>query len=175
MEDRTKKERNIDKFIAYLKTNPNTNYTQAARVMHKTPRTIHNWCKERSIGLSTASAASRPSPSYNFTVPYTSVHPRAQSQSHSSSDDLDKIIDTFDKVEAFKDRVRKRVEDSRSAFGPGSSPRQAESAEEYEPRLKLQTVHVHQRTKDEMLRSVILPLGDYVAQLLIRFLGRGSK
>ena len=177
MEDRTKKERNIDKFIAYLKTNPNANYTQAVRVMHKTPRTIHNWCKELGIGLSTASAASRPSPSYNFTVPYTSVHPRAQSQSHSSSesDDLDKIIDTFDKVEAFKDRVRKRVEDSRSAFGPGSSPRQAESAEEYEARLNFESERAHQRAKDEMLRSVMLPLGDYVAQLLIRFLDRGSK
>jgi len=175
MDDRTKKERNIDKLVTYLKNNPNTSYAQAAKAMHKSPRTIYNWCKERNTKLSTASAASRPSLSYNFTVPYTSVHPRAQSQSHSSSDDLDKIIDTFDKVEAFKDRVRKRVEDSRSAFGPGSSPRQAESAEEYEARLNFESERAHQRAKDEMLRSVMLPLGDYVAQLLIRFLDRGSK
>ena len=166
MDDRTKKERNIDKLVTYLKANPNATYAQAAKAMHKSHRTIYNWCKELGIKLATASAAIRPSPSYDFTAPRTSFTPRAQSQSYSSMGDVGKIIDTLDKVEAFKDRVRKQVEDSKPP---------AESLAVYEARLNFESERAHQQTKDEMLKSVILPLGDYFAQLLIKFLGGDSK
>jgi len=157
--------------MAYLKTNPNTNYAQAAKAMHKTPRTIHNWCGEWNIKLPTASAASQPSPSYDFMVPHASVHPRAQSQSYFSLDDLGKTIDDLNKFETFKNRLRKEIEDSRPAFGPGSAPRQAKSAEEYETLVNLDIKRAHEQAKDEMLKSVLLPLSDFLGQLLVRLFG----
>jgi len=159
------KEQNINKLRAYLKTNPNTNYAQAAKAMHKTPRTIRNWCGEWNIKLPTASAAGQLSP------PHASVHPRAQSQSYFSLDDLGKTIDDLNKFETFKNRLRKEIEDSRPAFGPGSAPRQAKSAEEYETLVNLDIKRAHEQAKDEMLKSVLLPLSDFLGQLLVRLFG----
>ena len=166
MNDRTKKERNIDKLVAYLKTNPNTTYAQAAKVMHKSPRTIYNWCKERDTKLSTASAASQPSPSYNFTVPPTPVQPRTHSQSYSSMDDISKFFDNAFRLEALKDMFQKKAEDHRPP---------AESFEMYVARRNFESECAHRQAKDEMLRSLILPLGDYIAQSLIQFFGGPKK
>ena len=157
--------------MAYLKTNPNANCAQAAKAMHKTPRTIHNWCEEWNIKLPTASAAGQLSPSYDFMVPHVPVHPRAQSQSYSWVDDLAKFIDNLNKFETFKDRLRKEVEDSRPAFGPGSAPRQAKSVEEYKMLVNLDSKRAHEQAREEMLKSVLLPLSDLLGQLLVRLFG----
>jgi len=167
MDDRTKKERNIDKLVIYLKNNPNTNCAQAAKVMHKSPRTIYNWCKERNVGLPTASAARRPSPSYDFTAPRTSPTPRAQSQSHSSMDEVGKFLDNAERIETFKDRLIKDAKDR--------DPRRVESIDEYIARQEVDGEYAHRRAKDEMLKSIILPLGDYVAQRVIQYLEQSSK
>jgi len=166
MNDRTKKERNIDRLVAYLKTNPNTTYAQAAKVMHKSPRTIYNWCKERDTKLSTSSATSQPFPSYNFTVPPTPVQPRTRSQTHSSMDDVGRALDNAFRLLELKDMLQANAE----AHNPPP-----ESFEMYQARLNFESKRAHRQAKDKMLESIMLPMGDYLAQLLIQLFGGSQK
>ena len=166
MNDRTKKERNIDKLVAYLKTNPNTTYAQAAKVMHKSPRTIYNWCKERDTKLSTASATSQPFPSYDFSAPHASFTPRTHSQTRSSTDDVGKLLDNAFRLLELTNMLQAKAEEHKPP---------PESFEMYVARRNFESERAHQQAKDEMLRSIVLPMGDYLAQLLIHLFGGSNK
>jgi len=55
MEPKTKsKQQILDEFAVYAKNNPGVSYAEAAKAMHRTSRTIHNWCKELGIKLTTS-------------------------------------------------------------------------------------------------------------------------
>ena len=48
---RSKKERILDEFAAYIKNNPGASYAEAAKAMNRVPMTIRRWCKELGIKL----------------------------------------------------------------------------------------------------------------------------
>ena|GEM_PF-6685243 len=43
----------MHKFKAYVKDNPGASYVEASKVMQRTSRTIHRWCEELGIKLTT--------------------------------------------------------------------------------------------------------------------------
>jgi len=61
MESRkSKKEQILDKFTAYVEDNPGVSYAEASKVMQRTSKTIHRWCEELGIKLTTPQAVDRP-------------------------------------------------------------------------------------------------------------------
>jgi len=50
----------LDKFVAYVENNPGASYDEAAKAMHKTPRTIHRWCEKLGIEMTASRAGDRP-------------------------------------------------------------------------------------------------------------------
>ena len=51
---KSRKERVLDKFVAYVKANPDVSHEEAAKAMNRAPRTIYTWCKKLGIGLTTS-------------------------------------------------------------------------------------------------------------------------
>ena len=94
---RSKKQQILDKFTAYVESNPNTSYDDVAEAMRRSPKTIYRWCKELGIRLSTLKANDR----LGTTLPSTTKE----------EEDLDELDGIIDKVEREIAYIQKRIDE----------------------------------------------------------------
>ena len=94
----SKKEQILDKFTAYVESNPNTSYDDAAKAMHRSLKTIYRWCKKLGIRLSTPEADDR----LGATLPSTTK------EEEESLDELDRIVDEINRHKA---HLQKRIDE----------------------------------------------------------------